>query len=67
MTNDARRTLDGKGDRIVGEQIVCECRKAGKPTLIRMTDGHRGQRVVLTGNVRCTIETTFRDPTSVRD
>lgn len=36
------------GDRIVGEQIVCECRKIKGPVLTRK-GAHRAQRYALYG------------------
>ena len=45
------------GDALEGERIACQGRKMGKPQLITMTQGHRGTRLVLSGNVYCVIET----------
>ena len=36
------------GDKLVAEQIVCECRKLRGPVLIHK-DAHRAQRYVLYG------------------
>jgi len=36
------------GDKIVGEQIICECRKIRGPVLIHK-GAHRAQRYVLYG------------------
>jgi len=36
------------GDKIIGEQIICECRKIRGPVLIHK-DAHRAQRYVLYG------------------
>jgi len=36
------------GDKLVGEQILCECRKIKGPVLIHTGD-HRAQRYVLYG------------------
>lgn len=64
MTDDGLHTLDGMGDAIRGEKVVCTCRKVGEPRPFHMTSGHRGRRVILKGNVRCVIEAAFHEPSS---
>lgn len=38
-----------KGDRLIAEQIVVECRRIREPVLIRKTGAHRAQRIVAYG------------------
>lgn len=38
-----------EGDKLIGEQIVVECRRIRGPVLIHKTGGHRAQRIVAYG------------------
>ncbi|MBO3809991.1 MAG: hypothetical protein FGF50_10440 [Candidatus Brockarchaeota archaeon] len=38
-----------EGDKLVGEQIVVECRRIRGPVLIHKTGAHRAQRIVAYG------------------
>lgn len=49
-------TLRQEGDAIEGDRVRCTYRKSAKPTLFRMTNTHRGKRIVLSGSVHCVIE-----------
>jgi len=44
-------------DALEGERIACQGRKKNSERLIPMTGGHRGWRIILSGNVYCIIET----------
>ena len=52
-------TLYKPGDAIRGERVICTCRKAKDPELIRLTNAHRGSRVTLIRDVYCMIEREF--------
>lgn len=43
-------------DSIIGDRIACQCRKKNSETLVRMTGGHRGTRIIISGNAYCVIE-----------
>jgi len=43
-------------DALEGERVACQFRKKNNERLIRMTEGHRGTRMVISGNVYCVIE-----------
>lgn len=38
-----------EGDKLIGEQIIVECRKFRGPVLISKTHAHRAQRIVAYG------------------
>lgn len=38
-----------EGDKLIGEQIIVECRKFRGPVLISKTPAHRAQRIVAYG------------------
>lgn len=50
-------TYRNTGDSVEGERIACQGRKKNSERLIPMTGGHRGTRIILSGNVFCVIET----------
>jgi hypothetical protein len=46
-------------DAIEGDRVACQFRKKNSEKLIPMTGGHRGTRMIISGNVYCVIETAF--------
>ena len=44
------------GDTLLGERVICTCKKISKPRLYQRTKTHRGKRIVLEDGVECVIE-----------
>lgn len=49
-----------EGDRLRGDVITCSYRKGIRPRVNQKTNQHKGEYVILKGNVVCTIETPLR-------